>query len=225
MSGTGRAFRQQVRVFTDRHLTPQAQSKALAAAARSGRDELIRSGRAAPNYATWVDGQQDASEDTVKPGGAIVYRFQLLGEAAVFAMAFLRARSPVRGGTYRDSFRYALSEGGRGTGTASRYIGSRIVRPESFDPQKVGADVAEVILFNRQPYSRKVDVQMAGTQRLRFEVPPGLFDDAAAAIRRRFPTLAARRVYSMEFPGQWRLKTGNRAGNLVQSPALVIGRR
>jgi hypothetical protein len=223
MSGSVQAFRQQVRVFTDRHLTPQAQSKALAAAARSGRDELIRSGRAAPNYAIWVDGQQDASEDAVKPGGAIVYRFQLLGEAAVFAMAFLRARAPVRGGTYRDSFQYALSAGGNGT--ANRYVGSRIVRPDSFDPQKVEANVDEVILFNRQPYSRKVDVQLVGLRKLRFEVPPGLFDDAAAAIRRRFPTLAARRVYSMNFPGQWRLKTGNRAGNLVESPALVIGRR
>jgi hypothetical protein len=104
---------------------------------------------------------------------------------------------PVRGGTYRDSFQYAVSAGGNGT--AKRYIGSRIIRPDGFDPQKVGADVDEVILFNRQPYSRKVDVQLAGLRKLRFEVPEGLFDDAAAAVRRRFPTLAARRVYTMSF--------------------------
>ncbi|EHM01425.1 hypothetical protein HMPREF9946_02164 [Acetobacteraceae bacterium AT-5844] len=220
---SGSAFRQQVRVFADRNLTPEAQSQRLAAAARAGRDELIRSGRAAPHYATWVDGRRDASEDTVKPGGAIVYRFQLLGEAAAFAMAFLRGRAPVKSGTYRDGFAYAMSAGG--DGTASRYIGSRIVRRESFDPQRVGADVDEVILFNREPYSRKVDVQLVGQRRLRFEVPAGLFDDAATAVRRRFPTLTARRVYTMNFPNQWILKTGQRAGKPVESPALVIGRR
>jgi hypothetical protein len=222
MSGS-RAFRRSVQVFVAQNLSPEAQSRALAAAARAGRDDLIRSGRAAPTYATFVDGQQGASEDRVRPGGAIIYRFQVLGEAAVFAMAFLRERSPVKSGTYRDSFQYAVSSGG--DGTANRYLGARIIRPGSFDPEQVGTDVDEVILFNRAPYSRKVDVQLVGSRRLRFSVPPDLFDDAAQAVRRRFPTLAARRVYSMNFPGQWTLKDGPRAGKPVESPALVIGRR
>ncbi|MFT8245193.1 hypothetical protein [Roseomonas sp. BN140053] len=230
---SGSVFRRQVSVFVDRSLTPAAQSARLAAVAIEGREELIRSGRASPSYSTTVDGREGAPEAQVRPDGRIVYRFNLLGEAAVFAMSFLRSRAPSRSGRFKDSFVYAVGEGftgGPARGTwhngakvAASYGTARIIRTESFDPQRL--DAAEVLLFNQQPYSRKVDVQMAGSRRLRFEVPPGMFDDAAAAVRRRFPTIDARRIYTVLFPGGWRLKTGQNAGKQVQSPALVISTR
>jgi hypothetical protein len=240
MSGS-RAFRRSVQVFVNQNLTPDAQSKMLASAARAGRDDLIRTGRASPTYATFVDGQQGASEDQVKPGGAIVYRFQVLGEAAAFAMAYLRARSPVRGGTFRDSWIYAIGADGYTSGPArgTRHngvkvaasfnagdaSGARIIRQGSFDPQKVGAGVSEILITNRQPYERLQDVQLVGNRRLRFSVPPNMVDDADIAVRRRFPTLDARRVYTVHFPGQYILKTGQKAGRPVENPALVISVR
>ncbi|MBC9176761.1 HK97 gp10 family phage protein [Pseudoroseomonas ludipueritiae] len=238
---SGSAFSRQVNAFVSRNLSPAEQSKILARVAREGRDELIRSGRASPSYRTFVDGREGADEASVKPDGAIVYRFSVIGEAAAFAMAYLRARSPVRGGKFRDSWIYAIGAEGYTSGpargtyhngakvaasfNAGSAAGARIIRQGSFDPQKVGAGVGEILITNLQPYERLQDVQLAGNRRLRFSVPPNMVDDAAVAVRRRFPTLDARRVYTVHFPGQYILKTGQKAGRPVENPALVISVR
>jgi hypothetical protein len=227
---SGSAFRRSVQVFVSRNLTPEAQSRRLAQIAVEGRDELIRTGRAAPVYSTFVDGREGAAEASVKPQGTIVYRFQVLGEAALFAMAFLRQRSPIDSGRFRDSFVYAVGQAGTragrlGASEANFWTTARIIQPGSFDPQKVAANVDAVLLFARAPYSRKIDVQMVGKRRLRFSVPADMIDDAAAAVRRRFPTLNARRIYTVRFPGQWVRKRGTGAGRLVENPALVISVR
>jgi hypothetical protein len=216
MSG---AFRRSVSVFVNQNLTPAAQSAALARTAIEGRQELIRTGRAPDNYRTLVDGREGVPEAQVKPQGMIVYRFNLLGEAAVFALGFLRARSPVRGGKFRDSF-WAAVDG-------------RPFSLKTFDPQQVGG-ATEVIIYNTQPYSRRVQVQFDGSRRLRFSVPPDMFGDAMMAVRRRFPTLDASQFYRIQAPGSnnggqgpglYTLKNGRRAGKAVDSPALVISVR
>ncbi|MFC0410947.1 hypothetical protein [Roseomonas elaeocarpi] len=218
----------------DRNLSPAAQSKALADAAVAGRTDLIRTGRAAPSYILSVDGREGPDEAQVKPDGIIVYRFSLIGQAAVFAMAFLRARSPVRGGTFRDSWFYALSATGytRGSARGTWYNGvkmaasynanDQIISQKSFDPQKVGADIGEILISNRVPYERKADVQLAGNRRLRWSVPANMVDDCARAVRQRFPTLDARRIYQLHHPGQYVLRRGKKAGSRVENPALVI---
>lgn len=225
---SGSAFRRSVQVFVDRNLSPEARSKVLAETAIRGRQELIQTGKAAPSFRTSVDGHESVPEAQVKPEGIIVYRFNLLGEAAVFAMAFLRQRVPTRSGQLRDSLIYAVSEadpmGGNGR-LANQYGVSRIIRPQSFDPQKVNETAREVLIFSRLPYARKADVQLVGNRRLRFPAPPGMYDDAAAAVRRRFPTLDARRVYTVKFANQWIRKTGSGAGKATEAPALVIGVR
>lgn len=206
---SGSAFRRAVTVFMDRHLTPAAQSARLATVAREGRAALIAEGRASTSYRTVVDGQEGASEDAVRPTGTIVYRFDVLGEAALFALGYLRERSPVRSGDYRNSFWIAVD--------------GRRFSMKTFDPEKVGA-AAEVILYNDRPYSRAVNVQMEGGRKLKFKVPPDLFGDALVATRRRFPTLKVEQLYRIQAPGLYVLKNGRRAGKVVDSPALAIRR-
>jgi len=204
---SGSAFRRQVSVFIDRHLAPEAQSARLAQAAIEGRDELIRSGRAAPSYRTFVDGVEGAAEAQVKPQGVIVYRFATLGEAAIFALAYLRERSPVKSGDYRDSFWLAVD--------------GRAFTQKTFRPDRIGA-ASEIIIYNLQPYSRQVQVQMEGGRKLKFKVPPDLFGDAMVEVRKRFPSLKARQLDRIRAPGLYVIKNGRRAGKVVDSPALSI---
>lgn len=77
---------------------------------------------------------------------------------------------------------------------------------------------------------------MVGYEKLTFSVPAGLFDDAVAAIRSRFGSIVdVKRVYTMQFPGQYTLRreqyhaSGRRAGRprrrlgkRVESPAIII---
>lgn len=219
-------FRRSVDVFLSRALSPEAQSAALARVARAGVADLVASGRAPPRYRTFVDGREGRDESTVRPDGVIAYVFDRMPEIAAFALAFLRERSPVGGGEdghYRDSFWFGLD--------------GRFVPAERFNPKTMGP-VSEVIIGNTRPFNRKVDVQTVGRRTLRFSVPAGLYDDAAAAVRGRFGnSVTAKRVYNMRFPGQYRLqqtqfRTGTRshnvrrwAGTLVESPAIVITAR
>jgi hypothetical protein len=164
MSGS---FRRSVTVFVNENLSPAAQSAHLARTAIAGREELIRTRRAPDSYRTLVDGKEGVPEAQVQPRGMIVYRFNLLGEAAAFALAFLRARSPVKSGAFRDNFWLAVD--------------GRPFSIKTFDPEKVGG-ASEIIIYNLQPYSRRVQVQFDGTRRLRFSVPPDMFGDAMVAV-------------------------------------------
>jgi hypothetical protein len=208
------ALRQQVTAFVNTNLSPAARSATLARLAVEMRDGLISTGRASPVYRTFVDGREGAPEASVKGtgGGVILYRFGYAAQAAVFALAFLKGRSPSKSGKYRGSF----------------YVGvnGRFIPAVQFDPALVPAE-AEIVIGNTQPYSRRVDVQLVGGNRLHYSVPVGLFDDAARAVKRQFGgAVAAKRVYSIEFPGRYTLKGEGRAksgkGTKVDSPALVI---
>jgi hypothetical protein len=216
-------FSRAVDVFVQRSLSPQEQAAELANIARQGVADLIQSGRASRRYKRIVDGHEGASESSVKAGGVIVYRFEYLAEALVFALAFLKERSP-RGetGRYRDSFYLGLD--------------GRFVKAADYNPATMG-DVQEAVVGNTAPYSRKVQVQRAGNKPLHFDVPPGLFDDAARAVNSRFGNIFTAKAYrTVRFPGQYRIKetqvrTGTHgrvkrwAGQLVDSPAIIITAR
>lgn len=205
--GKAATFRQQVRLFADRTLSPAARSALLAAEAKRRLADLIESGRASPGYRRFVDGVEGAREEQAQR--VIVYEFSRTGEAAEYALGFLRGRSPSESGRFRDSFVASVD-------------GSRPIAAASFDPAKVPPG-AEVAILNTRPYGRKIDVQVAGGRRLRFSVPEGLYEDAARAVRRRFGNaVSARRVYTLRFPGQYTLRGGKRAGTRVETPALII---
>lgn len=196
-----------VSVAVEQGASPQVRSATLAAAARAGVAELIRSGQAAPKYTRFVDGTEGASEDQVRPDGTIAYRFSYMGEVVQFALDTIRERSPVGTGRYRDSFMVSVN--------------GRPIKAMSVNPEHVPDD-AEIFIYNTQPYSRKLDVQVAGGRKLRISVSPGMFDDTARAVNARFGNyIRASRRYTLQFPGQ---KT-TKAGRKIDYPALEISRR
>lgn len=230
-------FAQRLKVFVDRTLSPQAQSAFLAKVARERRNALIASGRASESYRTFVDGREGAAEDTVKPAddGAIVYRFNHLGAVVVYALSYLREGSPKRSGKpvnpaqgkhahFRDAF----------------YVGvnGKFIMAKDFNPYAVPPD-AEIVIGNVNAYSRKVEIQMVGGQKLSFDIPEDLLWRAAKAVRERYGSqVEVKHVYTMSHPKQWLLKreqqwsvgpragkSRGRAGRPVESPAIIIKAR
>lgn len=205
------AFNRRLELFADRTLSPAAQSAKLAALARRELAALIASGRASPSYRRFVDGTEGKPEEAVRPApsGAIVYRFVVLGPVVMFALAFLVERSPDRTGKFRAGF--ALG------------IDGKFVPAAQFNPAALTANVEEISIFNVEPYSRKLTVQLIGGRSLHFSVPPGLFADAAAAIKSRYGAIVECKTrYNLSFPGQYVLKGGKKAGSRVESPGLII---
>ncbi|MDQ1081449.1 hypothetical protein [Pseudoroseomonas cervicalis] len=231
MSGT--RFERDISLWLDRNLSDRALSKRLAAYARRRLDETIASGQGSRAYKRYVDGVLGASEDQVRPDGRIVYEFTYLADATVFALGYLMQRSPVKSGRFRSSFYLGISRG-QGGRAQREVTGGRFIPAATFNPQTMSADAFEVVIGNTQPYSRKVDVQLVGLRRLRFEVPAGMFEDAARAVNGQFGnSVRARRVYTMRFPGQYRLqqpqyrkdaphRIKRGVGDFVESPALII---
>lgn len=215
-------IRQKLNAFVDHNLSQPARAARIARFARAERDKLINAGRASPVYQTYVDGRLGAAEEQVKPGGTIFYQFVYLREVVPAVLEFLKQRSPVASGRYRDSFYIAVD---------GRFFLAREFRIEALPAS------AEITIGNTQPYSRKVDVQLIGTRKLSFSVPSGLFDDAVKFIQGRWGNLVTvKRVYTMAFPGQYRLKipqmrgdaphrVKRRAGTPVESPAIIINPR
>lgn len=217
------AFRQQIQLFADANLSPQARSARLARVARAALAGLQATGRASHTYRLAVDGRPALDESTVRGDGTgkILYSFSYVAEAVAFALDFLRVRAPVRSGLYARSW-YVIA--------GNRFALASTINLDSLPP------TGEIIIGNTQPYNRKVDVQLNGLKPLRFSVPPLEYDDCVAALGQRFGnTLRAERHYDMNFPGKWILKnhqkalTGRRAGRIIrragdagQSPAIVI---
>ena len=250
-------FARNLQVFVDRTLSPEAQSRKLAEFARSELAAVVSAGRAPASHRRFVDGREGAQEETVAPApnGRIVYRFNRLGAVVTFALSFLVNRSPAKSGRYRQSFYLGVSRSGSMApvktgptrGERGRFApsaapasaplqGGKFIPMAQFNPNALSTDVTEVVIGNTQPYSRKVDVQLIGNEPLSFEVPPGLFDDAVKAIKAQFGTIVdVKRVYTMNFPGQYILKqeqygkkkggrvySRRRRGTRVESPAIII---
>lgn len=194
---------------------PAVRAAKLADTARAGLAGLIATGQASPSYRRYVDGIEGRLEDQVKADGTIAYRFSYTTEVILFALAYLRDRSPVGSGPgerYRDSFVITI---GRTTFPATEFDPARF--PEGSD----------IYITNLQPYGRKVDVQLVGKKVLKYSVPRGLFEDAATATRRRFGNLLdVWRIYTVDFPGRWVTRRPfSLEAKAVEYPALMIQHR
>lgn len=216
---SGARFEREVRLaFSADALWADIQLQA-AQDARATRDRLIAEGRFPRAFTTLVNGIEGAAEETIRPGGAIVYEGQVLGPAVAFALAFLRDRSPSRRtrqyakhstpDRYADSFMVAISRGS---------ADGRPIPASRFSADAVSADATGAFIYNRLPFARKVDVQLEGGRKLSFSSPPGLFADAARAVRSRWPTLNASRLYTVQHPAAERTSAGRR----LEYPALEI---
>jgi hypothetical protein len=216
------AFRQTTRVLVDREFSPAARSRALATMAKRGLADLLASGRASRRYRTFVDGQEGRAEESVSDRGVILYEFQYLGEVVAFAIGFLQRRAPVKSGRFRAGFFVSVDGRFLSPDQLVMRFGLKRLEFSGFQPDSVPPG-AEIIIGNKYPQNRKVDVQIAGGHTLRFTVPSGMYDDAARAIRRQFGnTVTARRLASVRFPGQYVARRGKGAGSAVQSPGLLI---
>jgi hypothetical protein len=168
------SFSRSVKLFVSQHLTPQAQSAALASYARADVARLQNARRAPLDYTIFVDGREGAAPETVKPQGTIVYRFNGLAEAVAFALGFCIARSPFRTGRYRKSW-FLLVDG----------------RAWNADFRDIPAG-SEVYIVNTQPYHRKLEMT-GGLQRSTTRL-------CADALRKRSPGLMVSHDF-LELPG------------------------
>lgn len=149
-------------------LLPQAErGRLIAGAARGERDALIQAGRASPSYRTLVDGRDGAAEESIKPGGVIIYRFNTLGQAAVFGLAYAVARSPRISGAYRRAWVVVVN--------GKEWRGDLNDIPP----------FAEVWIVNSAPYHRKITT---GGQRT---IGRGIVEATRQEIARRYPNLTA----------------------------------
>lgn len=155
-----------IREFVSGNLAPDALARKFAVIARGRRDEVIRSGEAPASYQTFVDGREGAAEETTRPGGAVVYRFNLMGALVRRALDELVRMSPQKSGDFKDSF--VVSVDGRPW-------------TKKYDDIPVGADV---VIVNVTPYSRKVE-----TGAMTMNVPKEMFERARHRLLRAFPSV------------------------------------
>jgi hypothetical protein len=196
----------------DRQLGAEAQAARLAEFSKQRLQEAIASGEGSPHFETFVNGRR-GREETVIPPGPIVYEFNWWPDLLIYGIQFLRNRVPLHSGRraggmlhYRDRFFVLANE--------------TSVNPRQY--KTIPTD-AEVLIGNSAPYSRKLDVQLIGREKINVSVPPDFFEAAAVAIRARYGNLVTvKRLYTIHFTGQYEILRGRDAGTPVHSPALQI---
>lgn len=119
-------------------LQPEAINKALAAFAREQLRDVIAKGQAPAIYERYVNGKAGLSEDMVKAPGPIIYDFVNWSLVIRATIDDLKKRVPVKSGRYQGSFVVIVN--------------GALVE----DYKTIPAD-ATVIVFNTQPYTRKLE--------------------------------------------------------------------
>jgi len=156
-------------MVTTAGLTEDEISREVALFAKTSLAGLIRTGEASPNYTRFVNGRQGAPEEAFNvrsnaSPGPILYEFAWWHELITDALVELVKRSPKRSGRYARSFIVLADQV-----PATNY--------------QTISGAAEVIIFNAQPYTRKIEVGA-----MSMSVPPHHFDAANAALRRKYGT-------------------------------------
>lgn len=195
----GATLRQQITLNTQQALSSQALHDLVAQQCRQNRDAVIASGQAPPFYTTTVDGRRGAAEETARlMGGTIVYQFSSLAQAANWALAECKKRSPVASGNFRSSWVLLVN------GT---------VWPDLDD---VPMD-AEVWITNLTPYARKIEV---GGMQIR--VPPGIVEAVRQSVMRKFPGIIAKKLFKAMESGM-RDHRGNPVPYILKRAGVASG--
>ena len=132
----------------------------LAAFAKSELRRVISEGIASPIYDRYVNGVHGAPEESVKVPNGILYTFSNWPLVINAALEELRKRVPRKTGRYASSFVVLVNE-----------------RPVT-DFSTIPAN-AEVIIINKQPYTRKMESGGNGPGKRHFDL-------AELAVNRRF---------------------------------------
>ena len=154
-----------IREFVSGNLAPDALARKFAVIARGRRDEVMRSGEASASYQTFVDGREGAAEETTRPGGAVVYRFNLMGALVRRALTELERSAPRDRGDYMRGFVVAVNG---------------LPWTKNYDDIPAGADV---VIVNTVPYSRKIE-----SGAMKISVPAQPFERARQRLLRAFPS-------------------------------------
>lgn len=141
-------------------LDPAQINAALAKYAKQALREAVAAG-ASPEYIRYVNGREGAVEESVKAPGPILYEFVNWPLIINAALAELDKRAPRKSGRYAASFVVMADQK-----VVSDYRG---ISPD-----------AEVIIFNRQPYTRRIEAGANNSAGKRH------FDLSELAINRRF---------------------------------------
>lgn len=151
-------------------LSPAAQSEIFAkmareqlAAAETQNSQVLGH---VPSHKTYVDGVAGASEDQVKPGGTIVYEFDIVLEIFAWIEDQLVTHSPVKSGRYAKSHTF-YADG---------------VEADPLNPPK---DAQEFVFLSLVPYARKIE-GAAGKTPESSQAPDGVYEAVATLARRRF---------------------------------------
>jgi len=197
--------RRDLEILLDRTLSPEAQSAAFARFAR----QALAEGKATnervlgrvPSYRTFVDGQEGASEDRVRPAGRIVYEFELVSDIPVVALAELERFSPHRSGRYQNSHVLFAD-------------GVQVSDPKNAPPAR------EWVIMNLTAYARKIEgtVHSGGKRPPQSrQAPDGVYNVVADRLQRQYGNVARIRF-------SYRSAIGG-AGGADRNPCIVIGLR
>lgn len=165
--------------------------------------EAQAEGAASEQYLRTVNGRRNAPEASVRAPGPIVYTFDHVRDAAIYALEFLRVTAPKRTGRFSRSF--IVIADGREVPPARIPMGAR------------------VLIVNTQPYARKIQVGAKG-----FESRRGFFDVARRRTQAQFRGLVKVRTIFVRLSDGYRLKRSagrrrdSRAGSEINYPALEL---
>ncbi|MGQ4273399.1 hypothetical protein [Terrihabitans sp. B22-R8] len=150
-------------------LSPEAQSRALAAFAREQLADAQTTNEKAlgrvPPHVTFVDGQQGGDVDRVRPNGSVVFEFSLLEELFEWIADQLVLHAPQLTGRFADSFLFLADGTEVPTGAPA---------PEA----------GEYVFINTQPYARKIERGLSD------QAPDGVMEAVATLASKRFGNLA-----------------------------------
>ncbi len=169
------ALQKDIDILIAQDLSPEAQSRALAAFAKEQLEAAKEQNGAAlgrvPPHVTFVDGVANMPESAVKPNGAIVYEFELAADMLQWIADQLETHSPVKSGRYKKSHRLWVD--GVEVNTDSPSV----------------PDGQEYVFLSAVPYARKIEGDDNRAPQSK-QAPDGVYQVVAALARQRFGNIA-----------------------------------
>jgi hypothetical protein len=139
----------------------------IADEARRLHAEVMKADPRPLNFVRHVDGVEDAPEESVKPGGVIVYDYNRLDLIAKDALDLLRKESPVKSGDYVRSHTLCLN-----------------LKPvETLKDWQPGDEVS---ITNTVPYARVIETGQRGGTKIKLSVKAHIYERVAQALRRTY---------------------------------------
>ena len=131
-----------------------------------------------PPHTTWVDGNEGAAEETVKPDGRIIHEFNtgLRVEILDWIMEQLRDTAPVKSGRFRDAMQI--------------FADWTLV-----DDFAMAANADEIVIVSTVAYARKIEGARDANGKTRRgplspQAPNGVFEAVSAVASARFGNIA-----------------------------------